>query len=388
MKHTALVLTAVFLWGDSPARAELVMERKSLGSPYEAAVVTKPEAEEGNLWDYLACAGGGAVCGFLLFCVWKVKRNWKTPLLALLLSASAVEPARACLNVENETLESYYLRTVADSGWFNQPIESALASAPATDPHLTPNPAAYATEPAPGIRENDDAVRMILRGDAAGALRRLQQIEADHPGLYATAANMGSCYELTGDDNNALKWISEGIKRNPDAHMIAEWLHIRILETKIALKSDPDWLRTHTITGMDPALDAIDTLQGKKSGMQVLNSIRSQCTVRALFIKPEDPIMSQLLLEAARLLVRHDPPAVKSALRLAREYGLPGVSAREVQAMADGQIMKALQSTGASAVEIWITRWKYWLLFFAFLSIGFGLPAARLIQENRTAPRG
>jgi hypothetical protein len=84
----------------------------------------------------------------------------------------------------------------------------------------------------PAARASDAAVQTLLRGDAGKAVERLKDIDFDYPGRYFIAANLGTAYELAGDDENALKWILEGIKCNPQSHMRTEWLHARILEAK------------------------------------------------------------------------------------------------------------------------------------------------------------
>jgi Flp pilus assembly protein TadD len=69
---------------------------------------------------------------------------------------------------------------------------------------------------------------VVDRADYGGVLLHLRQfgkarevlVEAErlHPGNYQVAANLGTAYELLGDDENALVWIRKGIERNPDSH--------------------------------------------------------------------------------------------------------------------------------------------------------------------------
>ena len=78
----------------------------------------------------------------------------------------------------------------------------------------------------PVAEKNDEAVQKLLRGDVQKALDLLKSIEYFHPGIYITAANMGTALELAGQDDEAVAWIKEGIRRNPASHMFAEWLHV------------------------------------------------------------------------------------------------------------------------------------------------------------------
>jgi hypothetical protein len=147
--------------------------------------------------------GGGLLIGLLLFGFWKVRRDRRSAALVLLLALAKPGRAPACANIEAGTLESSYTKYLEEMNWFSKPVERALAAKPSDDPHITPNPAAYPCEPPAGIRENDAAVRLVLKGDVPAALEMLKKIEVEHPGLYATAANLGTCYELSGDDEKS-----------------------------------------------------------------------------------------------------------------------------------------------------------------------------------------
>jgi tetratricopeptide (TPR) repeat protein len=98
---------------------------------------------------------------------------------------------------------------------------------------------------------NDYAVASLHLGETAQALPMLEALERERPGVYQTAANLGTAYELAGRNTDALRWIREGIKRNPRSHEGTEWLHTAILEAKLAQARDPKWLATHSILGLD-----------------------------------------------------------------------------------------------------------------------------------------
>jgi tetratricopeptide (TPR) repeat protein len=117
---------------------------------------------------------------------------------------------------------------------------------------------------APAAR-NDYAVALILSEDHTKTIDVLERLEKDEPGLYMTAANLGTAYELAGDAATALKWSREGIRRDPNSHYGTEWLHVRILEAKLALAEDPQWLDSHTVLGADfgPGLLPVRTPLGQ-----------------------------------------------------------------------------------------------------------------------------
>lgn len=185
---------------------------------------------------------------------------------------------------------------------------------------------------------NDAAVIDLLSGKVEQALTALAAIEEKHPGFYFTAANMGTAYELHGEDEKALQWISEGIKRNPASHMYAEWLHENILKAKIKLKTDPQWLAKNRILGFDPETMPSGekfqwvTSQGVADEKRIHTSLMSQLAVRAIFIKPKDIIMSHLLKEAAEFELHHG--LVEEALRLldlSVDYGMPEENVKDLR---------------------------------------------------------
>jgi hypothetical protein len=100
--------------------------------------------------------------------------------------------------------------------------------------------------------KNDLATALAHTDEASEAVVLLEQIEEEKPGLYVTAANLGTAYELSGDDEKALEWIRKGIERNPNAHERSEWLHVRILEAKLTLKKDPHGWSPIRFSGRGP----------------------------------------------------------------------------------------------------------------------------------------
>jgi hypothetical protein len=161
----------------------------------------------------------------------------------------------------------------------------------------------------PSVENRSDyAAALIHIGDVKPGIKILEEIERTNPGLYVTAANLGTAFELSGENENALEWISEGIKRNGNSHYGSEWVHVKILEAKIALAKDPEWLKTHSILGLDfgsaprPELPEITTVnrEGKpRTHNEVKNAIAYQLHERLGFIPAPDPIVAELLFDLA-----------------------------------------------------------------------------------------
>ncbi len=163
--------------------------------------------------------------------------------------------------------------------------------------------------------KNDLATSLAHTGDAAEAVRLLEEIEAEKPGLYATAANLGTAYELSGDNEKALQWIREGIARNPDSHERSEWLHVMILQAKLAIAQDPNWLEFHSVLQwdgrpaparpLDSALvaNSISGNRGEKLSVeQVKAALIYQLHERLQFVNAPDVIVGALLLDLGDMI--------------------------------------------------------------------------------------
>lgn len=180
---------------------------------------------------------------------------------------------------------------------------------------------------------NDLAAALLHVGEVPDAIEILTKIEREKPGLYATATNLGTAYELAGDNARALQWIREGIKRNPNSHHGSEWLHVLILETKLNLAKDPKWLQNHSILAMGFGSARVPNVpsrfppgnNGRRlDAADVKSAIFNQMRERLQFVKPPEPIVGDILFDYANLLMRTD--AIESAhavYGLAIEYGAP-----------------------------------------------------------------
>jgi len=191
-------------------------------------------------------------------------------------------PAQACLN----TIDSQIL--------FGTPEEVAGA--------LGKLQAKYDADPSLA-HTNDLAVGRLMARRNAEALVLLRDAEARFPGKAIVAANLGTAYELSGDNEQALRWIREGVRRDPQEHFGSEWLHVKILEAKVALAQDPAWLHTHTVLGADfgpgdepvmPSSLPADEAGRARTAEQVGMSIEYQLHERRRFVEPPDPVVADL----------------------------------------------------------------------------------------------
>ncbi len=169
----------------------------------------------------------------------------------------------------------------------------------------------------------------ILRGDHAKGIAMLKELEAKKPGNYDTASNIGTAFELAGDNGEALEWINEGIKRNPRSHNGTEWLHALILKAKLAADKGNKLPETNRFIQLPDEFEkeAVLTIQGAKhKATDVFTALAYQLEERMIFVKPKDRLVSECLYSLAILQAHFY--SIQDALRilaLAEQYGFPDV---------------------------------------------------------------
>lgn len=279
----------------------------------------------------------------------------------LLLAASTAD---ACINIEGVTIDGKYRQVLAIGQEDEHPeLQEILRAEPSSRlVELT-----GATD-----EEHADAVRDIFSGDYSAAIEKLEAIESSRPGDYRTAANLGTAYELAGDNEKALHWISEGIRRNEYSHDRSEWLHKKILETKIAMESDPGFLnKNHIILISDVAEGATDftyEYDGKTYlSYDLARALHYQLSERMLFVKPTDPVVADLLycLAILEANTRTLEPAVEF-LQLAKEYGYHDTTDIDARIARYQQIIDSTwKVTDGDIIEFVVGLVFYGLLFLA-----------------------
>lgn len=135
----------------------------------------------------------------------------------------------------------------------------------------------------------DYGAALLFAGRYVEAVKFLVTLEREQPGQYAVAANLGTAYELSGDVEKAKLWIAKGVERNPLSHFGTEWLHLAILEAKLKLKADPSWLNTHSV--LELAKD--------RPRSELAHALEYQLNERLYFIQRDDPVMCDLMYQAA-----------------------------------------------------------------------------------------
>jgi tetratricopeptide (TPR) repeat protein len=135
---------------------------------------------------------------------------------------------------------------------------------------------------------SDYAVLLLKAGKTAVALDILEQLSLKHPNDYQIAANLGTAYELSGNNEKALEYIKRGIELNPDSHGGSEWVHVKLLEAKLELEKNPSYLDSMTVLNLSN--------EQKMSG-KISDQLMIQIRERFPFCKGSDPIMASLLID-------------------------------------------------------------------------------------------
>ena len=207
---------------------------------------------------------------------------------------------------------------------------------------------------------NDLAVAWILTGRMTDGIQLLRDLEKQYPGNAIVAANLGTALELTGADDEALQWIRESVRRDPQEHQGSEWVHVRILEAKQALKKDPNWLRKNSVVGWREGQRMPPNERSQpRTPRNLIDSIRYQLDERTQFVSAPDPLVGDLYLSLGDLA--HTFPAaygqtwerdgeISSNYHSAIHYGtVHEARARERMEAADKRIDAARPAMQAAA---------------------------------------
>lgn len=254
-------------------------------------------------------------------------------LLVAIWFTSQMSPILGCVNapesptkvgqpIYTETLEPQaYIQKLLSGHLTTQDWEFALADAK--------NPSLRESN---SVDENGIAVALIHLGRTEEALKILEKLEKKSPGSYYVAANLGTAYELVGNNERAYKWIAEGMKRNSDSHFGTEWLHLKILKAKQEIKKNPKWTDTNSVLGINWELIGNDLSKVLVTGDRgdhydseaVRKALEYQLHERTEFVKPPDPTVASLLYDLSQL-VRHSRSEEHGDLvqAAAHTYGYP-----------------------------------------------------------------
>jgi tetratricopeptide (TPR) repeat protein len=146
---------------------------------------------------------------------------------------------------------------------------------------------------------SDKGLLLILLKKYDEAIKLYLEIEKIKPNRYSTASNIGTAYELIGQNENALKWIKKSVELDPESHNNSEWIHVKILEAKI---KGEQFYTTNFLLNTDFGSDILPNSQMTKQQLQDLsNALYYQLNERVSFVKPKEKIVAQLLFDIGNI---------------------------------------------------------------------------------------
>ena len=179
-------------------------------------------------------------------------------------------------------------------------------------------------------------------GSKRNAVRLLERLYEKYPNEYNVMANLGTAYEVTGNNERALELLKQAVAVNPASHHGSEWIHINILEQKI--KARPDYSRILDLqAGKDYAL----WLTGKVYDKPVVPDslmvqLAYQLHERISFIPAPDPVVGHLLLDFADLVaLARSRSEAKAFYEHAIHYEPPLAAAAHERMQSNGIVLHA-----------------------------------------------
>jgi tetratricopeptide (TPR) repeat protein len=168
---------------------------------------------------------------------------------------------------------------------------------------------------------SDKGYVLIIDGKYQEALQLYLNIEKIKPNRYSTASNLGTLYELMGENQKAYDWIKKSVQINPESHNGSEWLHLKILEAKIKNLKD---VSGQFLINSDFGLETIPKTKLLKIELEKLRkALYYQLNERITFIKPKDHIISVLLFELGNAAkIKGDYRSALDIYELSKKYGL------------------------------------------------------------------
>ncbi len=132
----------------------------------------------------------------------------------------------------------------------------------------------------------DYTLRLMRLGKKKEALEIYKKLSSKFPKEHVFHAYLSMAHELNGDNQNALKHAKKALQLNPYTNGESEWITIAVLEAKIALEKNPDYLQNHSVLSL--------TNEQRKAD-KVRNQIMFQLKERFPYYKAPDPVMASLL---------------------------------------------------------------------------------------------
>ena len=153
---------------------------------------------------------------------------------------------------------------------------------------------------------SNKALALMKLGKVSKAKDILVDLVTRNPKEYSMVANLGTAYELSGELDSALKYISKGLEINPKSHYGSEWIHVELLKAKIKRKRSKYYIIKNPILSDELLESKRDTSKRYWHRSRVLNHIYWQVRTRAPFTPAPNEVIWNLLLTAGEFAQKHD----------------------------------------------------------------------------------
>jgi tetratricopeptide (TPR) repeat protein len=151
---------------------------------------------------------------------------------------------------------------------------------------------------------SDYAWELVKNGQTKEAIDTLESLLKTHPNEYNILANLGTAYEIVGNNTKALEVLTKAVSINKDSHYGSEWIHLNILKHKINNESFP--IEKIIDLGIDVSNSQWNTATWnyKIPADSLLKSIAYQLHERIGFIAPKDKIIGRLVFDFAEIIAK------------------------------------------------------------------------------------
>ncbi|MEZ4804561.1 MAG: hypothetical protein R2852_03525, partial [Bacteroidia bacterium] len=142
---------------------------------------------------------------------------------------------------------------------------------------------------------SDIAANLMKIGKADSSVKILVPLIKQHSNEYNIIANLGTSYELIGELDSALKYISLGYKLNSKSHLGSEWVHVNIIQGKIKEKQKPGWMKNNDILNLKTLLYNVDVPNKKSKVAKTNYEIFYQIRTRVKYTPAPDKVLANIL---------------------------------------------------------------------------------------------
>ena len=208
---------------------------------------------------------------------------------------------------------------------------------------------------------SDKGLLLILLERYEEAVKLYLEIENIEPNRYSTSSNIGTAYELLGQNENALKWIKKSIEFNPKSHNKSEWIHVKILEAKIKGRQ---FYTTDFLLNTEFGSDTIPNSKMTKQQLQDLsNALYYQLNERISFVKPKEKIVAQLLFDLGNIayLLGNYYDALAD-YKQAKLYGYAGQLIEQRTKQAETRIKETKQQVEQNKSKAEYRSYETWII--------------------------